>query len=75
MESEIRTRIERDGTNDDEQEVMCRLCEVNIIGGSCNTQHYQCEGSHCNQAMEYLIDHLEDQEEPAPKLRYQMKLK
>lgn len=39
---------------------MCKLCEHHIIGGSSNTYHFQCEGRFCDQAVELLIDELED---------------
>lgn len=37
---------------------MCELCEFHILGCSRNTIHYQCEGSHCDEAIEYLKEDL-----------------
>jgi len=37
---------------------MCELCELHILGCSRNTIHYQCEGSRCDEAIEYLKEDL-----------------
>lgn len=41
------------------QERMCALCERHILGCSANSSTYQCEGSKCDQALDYLIEDLE----------------
>lgn len=45
------------------QERMCDLCERYILGCSHNTIHFQCEGSRCDQALEYLVEDLEEEAE------------
>ena len=39
-------------------ERMCELCELHVLGCSRNTIHYQCEGSRCDEAIEYLKEDL-----------------
>jgi len=46
---------------EEHQERMCNLCELHILGCSSNSVNYQCEGSRCDEAIEYLIDDLEDE--------------
>jgi hypothetical protein len=48
---------------DEHQERMCRLCERNIICGSSNTYHYQCEGRHCEDALELLKEELNEEKQ------------
>ena len=45
------------------QERMCDLCERHILGCSSNSSTYQCEGSRCDQALDYLIEDLENEAE------------
>jgi len=47
---------------EEHQERMCELCELHILGCSRNTIHFQCEGSRCDEAIEYLKDELEEEE-------------
>ena len=42
--------------SDTDQEKMCILCEKNIIEGSSNCSTYQCEGKHCDDAYDLLIE-------------------
>ena len=46
--------------NSKQQKRMCELCETHIICGSSNSMHYQCEGRHCEQAIEYILDEVKD---------------
>jgi len=43
------------------QERMCQLCELYILGCSHNTIHFQCEGSRCSDALDYLVEELEQE--------------
>jgi len=52
---------EKDELAEVHQERMCALCELNILGCSKNTIHFQCEGSKCDSAIDYLIDELENE--------------
>ena len=54
-------KLNLDDITDDQQQRMCDLCERNIICGSSNSFHYQCEGRHCEDALEYLKEDIEDQ--------------
>lgn len=42
------------------QERMCELCELHILGCSHSSSTYQCEGSRCEDAIEYLKDALDE---------------
>lgn len=44
------------------QDLTCKMCEDDIIGHSSNCSYYQCEGRHCDEAIENVInskEHLE----------------
>lgn len=68
MEAEINI----DNLTDEQQEEMCLLCEACVLNGPSNTQHFQCEGSFCEEALPYLIESIN---ESCPKLRYKITLK
>lgn len=55
----MENKIDINNLTDDQQEKMCKLCEINVIEGCRNTQMYQCEGSRCEEALPYLIEHEE----------------
>ena len=69
----METKISLDNLTDEQQWRMCKLCETYIIDGSSNSQHFQCEGTLCDRAIEYLIEEIEDDEDC--KMTYKMKLK
>ena len=48
---------------DNHQDRMCELCELNILGCSHNTSTYQCEGSKCDVAIDYMMEELIDNSE------------
>lgn len=48
---------------DHHQDRMCELCELYILGCSHNTIHYQCEGSRCDVAVDYIMEELIDNAE------------
>lgn len=51
------------------QERMCKLCQDCIFGQTMNTNQYNlCEGSKCDEAIEYLIEKLV--EEKREKFKY-----
>lgn len=55
---------------DDITEEVCKWCEKHIIGGCRNTFHYQCEGSHCKQALEDYKDRLNMNNQNVSKVEY-----
>lgn len=55
-----------------DHEDICKFCEDNIIGGCSNTQFYQCEGRHCEDAE---IMYFEDKEPAEIKEEYELKYK
>lgn len=73
----MENKIDLDNLTDDQQERMCKLCETFIIEGSSNSQHFQCEGTLCDRAIEYLIEDIEDEDEDKNnhKLVYKIQLK
>ena len=44
------------------QAFMCDLCEINILGCKSSTSTFQCEGSRCEDAREYINEYIEDNE-------------
>lgn len=52
--------IEIDNLTSDQQERMCELCELHILGCKHSTITFLCEGSRCEDAIEYLMDDIED---------------
>jgi hypothetical protein len=44
---------------EEHQERMCDLCERHILGCKHSTSTFLCEGSRCEDAMDYLIEALE----------------
>ena len=55
-------KLEIDNLTDEQQDRMCELCELHIIGGRHNTYHYQCEGSHCDKAFDYLLEDVDNED-------------
>lgn len=55
--------LEVDNLTNEQQTRMCELCEDHIIGGSHMSYHYMCEGSHCDKAIEYLLEEINENEE------------
>jgi len=53
-------KIDINNLTDDQQERMCELCELNIIECCSNSSTFQCEGCRCDEALEYLIENLEE---------------
>lgn len=45
---------------EEHQERMCDLCERHILGCKHSTLTFLCEGSRCEDAIEYLKDALEE---------------
>lgn len=45
---------------EEHQERMCDLCERHILGCKSSTSTFLCEGSRCEDAIEYLKDALEE---------------
>lgn len=45
---------------EEHQERMCDLCERHILGCKHSTSTFLCEGSKCHEAVEYLMDALEE---------------
>ena len=43
---------------DNHQDRMCELCELYILGCSHNTSTFQCEGSKCEVALDYIMEEL-----------------
>ena len=43
------------------QEDICKFCEIEILGCSRSSYHYQCEGSRCDEAQEMYLEEIEDQ--------------
>ena len=66
----METKIDLDNLTDDQQQKMCELCEFHILECSSNSSKFQCEGSWCDQAFEYLIEDIN-----GSKLSYRMQLK
>lgn len=48
---------------DNHQDRMCELCERYILGCSHNTITFQCEGSKCDVALDYIMEELIDNTE------------
>jgi len=48
---------------EDHQDDICKYCEMFIIEGSSNSQHFQCEGSYCEEATEKYVEGLDEDEE------------
>lgn len=71
----MENKIDRNNLSDDQGEEMCELCEEHILGCKNNTSHFQCEGSRCGEAFEYLLDEYEAIEDVTPKLVYKIKIK
>jgi len=69
----MEAKIELGSLNDDQQQRMCELCETHIIEGSSSCSTFLCEGSFCDQAFEYLIEDIDDNENC--KMTYKMQLK
>jgi len=44
-----------------DQERMCELCELHILGCSSSTSTFQCEGSNCDDAEEIYIEEVIEQ--------------
>ena len=38
---------------------LCEFCELHILGRCHNTIHYQCEGRHCDEAIEMFSETIE----------------
>lgn len=53
--------LELDDLTDEQQERMCVLCENFICGSRCDSKGNMCEGRWCDQAIEYLIDEMEEE--------------
>lgn len=51
--------MELDNLTDEQQELMCELCEKHILGCSPMSATFQCEGAYCNRAIVYLEEELE----------------
>lgn len=64
--------LELNDLTDEQQERMCILCENFICGSRCDSKGNMCEGRWCDQAIEYLIDEME--EERLEKREHYMKL-
>lgn len=45
------------------QERMCELCEIHILGCGHSTSTFQCEGCSCDEAEEYYIEEVVEQRE------------
>ncbi len=61
--------LDIDNLTDSQQERMCELCKICIFDGSVNTNQYNlCEGSRCDQAIEYLQDEYDEKRKE--KLRF-----
>lgn len=69
----MESKIDLNNLNDKQQQRMCELCEDHIIGGSSCSQMFLCEGSFCEEALEYLIDDIDDM--VVAKTSYKMQLK
>ena len=67
--------IELEDVTDDQQERMCELCEHHIICGSSNTYHFQCEGRYCEQALDLLIEEMDEKVEPLEEYVKEQKIK
>ena len=48
---------------DNHQDRMCELCELHILGCCHNSSTYQCEGSKCDVAIDYMMEELIDNAE------------
>ncbi len=46
---------------DVDQEEMCEMCEIHILGCSSMSSHFMCEGSRCEDAHDLFIDNYLDQ--------------
>jgi len=44
------------------ENLMCDLCEINILGCKHHTSTFMCEGSRCEDARELLNDYIVDNE-------------
>jgi hypothetical protein len=65
----MRIELDLNDLTDAQQTRMCDLCKDCLFDGSVNTNQYNlCEGSRCEDAIEYLQDELEI--ERYEKLRY-----
>lgn len=67
--------LDIDNLTSDQQNRMCELCELRILGCKHSTSTFLCEGSRCEDAFEYLIDDIEDkkleaEEEKKEKYKY-----
>ena len=70
----MENKINLDNITDEQQERMCELCEELILECCSSSSTFQCEGSQCDRAFEYLVDDMEDEKNDS-KLTYKMQLK
>lgn len=55
--------VEDNELMEEHQERLCELCELYILGCCSNSSTFLCEGAYCDQAVEYLKEELEEEEQ------------
>lgn len=67
--------LDKDNLTPTQQARMCELCESHILGCKHSTSTFLCEGSRCDDAIELLIDEvneakLEEEQDNKDKPKY-----